>query len=49
MEEEGGSTATELPMCNCEKLSAVQMATTEKNHGRRFWVVRDEIYMKIKI
>ena len=37
MEEEGGSTATELPMCNCGKLNAVQMTTTEKNHGRRFW------------
>ena len=30
MEEEGGSAATELPMCNCGKPSAVQMSTTEK-------------------
>ena len=38
MEEEGGSATTELPMCNCGKLSAVQMLTTEKkNPGRRFW------------
>ena len=37
MEEEGGSAVTELPMCNCGKPSAVQMSTTEKNLGRRFW------------
>ena len=37
MEEEGGSAATELPMCNCGKPSAVQMSTTEKNPGWRFW------------
>ena len=30
MEEEGGSAAIELPMCNCGKPSAVQMSTTEK-------------------
>ena len=30
MEEEGGSVATELPMCNCGKLSAVQISTTGK-------------------
>ena len=30
MEEEGGSAATELPMCNCGKASALQMSTTEK-------------------
>ena len=30
MEEEGGSAATELPMCNCGKPSAVQMSKTEK-------------------
>ena len=30
MEEEGGSAATELPMCNCGKPNAVQMSTTEK-------------------
>ena len=37
MEEEGGSAATKLPMCNCGKPSTVQMSITEKNHGRRFW------------
>ena len=37
MEEEGGSAATELPMCNCGKPSAVQMSTTEKkNPGQQF-------------
>ena len=30
MKEEGGSAATELPMCNCGKASVVQMSTTEK-------------------
>ena len=30
MEEEGGSAATELSMCNCGKPSAVQMSTIEK-------------------
>ena len=35
--EEGGSAATELLMCNCGKSSAVQMSTTEKKPGRRFW------------
>ena len=50
MEEEGGSDATELPMCNCGKSSAVQMSTTEKKTMvGDFGVVRDEIYMKIKI
>ena len=50
MEEEGGSAATELPMCNCGKPSAVQMSTIEKKlWSRDFGVVRDEIYMKIKI
>ena len=34
MEEEGGSAATELPMCNCGKLNAVQMSTIgKKNPG----------------
>ena len=37
MEEEGGSAATELPMRNCGKPSAIQMSTTEKNPDRRFW------------
>ena len=38
MEEEGGSPAIELPMCNCGKPSAVQMPKTEKkNPGWRFW------------
>ena len=50
MEEEGGSAATELPMCNCGKSSAVQMSTTEKKTlVGDFGVVRDEIYMKIKV
>ena len=50
MEEEGGSTATELPMCNCGKSSAVQMSTTEKKTlVGDFGIVRDEIYMKIKV
>ena len=38
MKEEGGSAATELPMCNYRKSSAVQMSTTEKkNSDWRFW------------
>ena len=37
MEKKKESTATELPMCNCGKSSAVQMSTTEKNLGRQFW------------
>ena len=37
MEKEGGNVVTELPMCNCGKPSAVQMSTTKKNPGRRFW------------
>ena len=50
MEEEGGSVATELPMCNYGKPSAVQMSTTEKKTLiDNFRVVRDEIYMKIKV
>ena len=50
MEEEGGSTATELPMCNYRKPRSVQMSTTEKKTLiGDFGVVRDEIYMKIKI
>ena len=49
MEEEGGSAATELSMCNCGKASAVQMSTTEKTLVDDFGVVRDEIYMKIKV
>ena len=51
MEEEGGSAATKLPMCNCGKPSAVQMSTTEekKTLVGDFGVVRDEIYMKIKV
>ena len=35
MEEEGGSAATELPMCNYEKLSAIQMSTIEKKNPDR--------------
>ena len=50
MEEEGGSAATELPMCNCVKPSVVQMSTTEKKTlVGDFGVVRDKIYMKIKV
>ena len=50
MEKEGGSATTELPMCNCGKPSAVQMSTTEKTTLiGDFEVVRDEIYMKIKV
>ena len=50
MEEEGGSAATELSMCNCGKPSVVQMSTTEKKTLiGDFGVVRDEIYMKIKV
>ena len=50
MEEERGSVVTELSMCNCRKPSAVQISTTEKKILiDDFGVVRDEIYMKIKI
>ena len=50
MEEEGGSVATELPMFNCGKPSAVQMSTTEKKTlVDDFGAVRDEIYIKIKV
>ena len=53
MEEEGGSAATKLPMCNCGKPSAIQMSTTEKKKKKTlvddFGVVRDEIYLKIKV
>ena len=50
MEEEGGSAATELLMCNCGKPSAIQMSTTEKKTlVSDFGVVMDEIYMKIKV
>ena len=49
MEEEGGSATTELPMCNCGKPSAIQMSTTKKTLVGDFGVVRDEIYMKIKV
>ena len=50
MEKEGGSTATELPMCNFGKPIAVQISTTEKKTlVGDFGVVRDEIYMKIKV
>ena len=37
MEEEGGSAATELPMCNYGKPSAVQMSTTEKKKKKKLW------------
>ena len=51
MEEEGESAATELPMYNCGKPSAAQMSTTEKKKTLvgDFGIVRDEIYMKIKV
>ena len=48
--EKGGSAATELPICNYGKPSAVQMSTTEKKTlVGDFGVVRDENYMKIKV
>ena len=48
--EEGGSVVTELSMCSCGKTSAVQILTTEKKSlVGDFGVVRDEIYMKIKV
>ena len=50
MEEEEERVATELPMCNYGKPSAVQISTTEKKTLiDDFWVVMDEIYMKIKV
>ena len=49
MEEEGGSAATELPICNYGKPSVVQMSTIEKTLVDDFGVVMDEIYMKIKV
>ena len=49
MEEEGGSAATKLPMCNYGKSSAVQMSTIEKTLIGDFGVVMDEIYIKIKV
>ena len=51
MEEERGSDATKLPMCNCGKSNAVQISTTGKKKTLigDFGVVRDEIYMKIKV
>ena len=36
MEEEGGSAAIKLLICNYGKPSAVQMSITEKKHGWRF-------------
>ena len=50
MEEEGGSAVTKLPMCNYGKPSSVQMSTTgKKTLVGNFGIVRDEIYMKIKV
>ena len=50
MEEEGGSAATELSMCNCGKPSAIQISITEKKTLiGDFGIMRDEIYMKIEI
>ena len=51
MEKEGGSAATELPMCDCGKPNAVPMSTTEKKKNLicDFEVMGDEIYMKIKV
>ena len=37
MKEEGGSTVTELSICNYRKPNIVQMSKTEKNYDRRFW------------
>ena len=39
MEEEGESAATELPMCNCRKPSAVQISTTEKKKTPWFTIL----------
>ena len=50
MEKEGGSATTELPMCNCGKPNTVQISTIEKKTlVDDFGIVRDEIYMKIKV
>ena len=49
MEEEGGSAAIELPMCNCRKPSTIQMSTTEKNPGRRFWDCEGRNLYEIKV
>ena len=51
IKEKGGSTAIELPMCNYGKLSTVQMSITEekKTLVDDFEVMRDEIYMKIRV
>ena len=50
MEKEKESVTTEQSMCNYGKPNAVQMSTTEKKTlVGDFGVVRDEIYMKIKV
>ena len=50
MEEDGGSATTELSMCNYGKPNVVQMLTIKKKTlVDAFGVVRDEIYMKIKV
>ena len=50
MEEERGSAATELPMCNCGSQSQYKCEQLEKKTlVGDFGVMRDEIYMKIKI
>ena len=50
MEEERESVTTELSMYNYGKPNAVQISTTEKkNLVGDFGVMKDEIYMKIKV
>ena len=49
MKEEEGSAATGLPMYNCEKSSAVQYQQLKKTLIEDFGVIRDEIYIKIKV
>ena len=50
MEEERGSAIIELPICNCGKQNTIQMSTIgKKTLVGDFEVMRDEIYMKIKV
>ena len=49
MEEEGGSAATEPPMCNYGKPAQYKCQQLKKTLVCDFGVVRDEIYMKIKV
>ena len=57
MEEEGGSVATELPMCNCGKPSTIQISTIEKKtwltilgcEGRNLYENKSTIMQCLKI